>query len=124
MRGDLDRLHDMLEAIARIERYANEGRDRFDRDELVQTWVIHHIQVIGEAARGLSEKLRTRYRAIPWARIIGMRHILVHDYFGTDLETVWGTVRTDLPGLKPQLAAIVAELGSASEAPPIGECTQ
>ena len=121
MRTDLERLHDMLQAIARIERYGRQGRERFEPDELVQTWVIHHIQVIGEAARGLSEELRGRYRAIPWGRIIGMRHILVHDYFGTDLEEVWGTVVTDLPALKRDLEAMVAELGSRPEAPPTGE---
>lgn len=123
MRSDLDRLHDMQEAIARIERYAGQGRERFDRDELVQTWVIHHIQVIGEAARGLSEELRGRHPAIPWSRIIGMRHILVHDYFGTDLEEVWGTVLTDLPALKRDLEAMVAELGSCPEPPPTAEYT-
>jgi uncharacterized protein with HEPN domain len=122
MRSDLERLHDILEAIGRIERYAAEGRERFDRDELVQTWIVHHIQLIGEAARGLSEHVRRRSPAIPWARIIGMRHILVHDYFGLDLEEVWGTVVRDLPGLKRDLEAIVLELGSRPEMPLTGDC--
>ena len=121
MRSDVERLHDMLQAIARIERYARQGRERFERDELVQTWVIHHIQIIGEAARGLSEDIRRRYPAIPWAQIIGMRHILVHDYFGIDLEEVWGTVVRDLPGVKRDLEAMAVELGSRREAPPTGE---
>lgn len=110
MRGDLDRIRDILEAIDRIERYGQQGREAFDRDELVQTWMIHHIQIIGEAARGLSEDVRAQYPSIPWSQMIGMRHILVHDYFGIDLEEVWGTAVHDLPVLKQQLEALLVAL--------------
>lgn len=88
MRVDLERLRDILEAIARIERYAARGREVLERDELVQTWIIHHIQIIGEAARQLSDELRASRSEIPWAQIIAMRNILVHDYFGVDLEEI------------------------------------
>ena len=53
MRRDRQRLEDILEAIERIEKYATGGRANFDGDELVQTWVVHHLQIIGEAVRGL-----------------------------------------------------------------------
>ena len=89
MKEDRDRLEDILEAIERIERYAEKGRNIFEADELIQTWFIHHIQVIGEGARRLSQELRNRYPEIPWSAIIGMRNIVVHDYFGIDLEEVW-----------------------------------
>jgi uncharacterized protein with HEPN domain len=52
MRHGWERLQDILEAIERIERYVQQGRDTFDHNELVQVWIIHHIQVIGEAVRG------------------------------------------------------------------------
>jgi uncharacterized protein with HEPN domain len=93
----------MLDAISRIERYVDQGRGVFDKDELLQVWMIHHIQIIGEAARGLSDPFRATHPDIPWTQIIGMRHILVHDYFGIDLEEVWGTVTKDMPVLKHQL---------------------
>ena len=51
MRDDRERLLDILEAIERIERYAARGREAFENDELLQTWVVHHVQIIGEAAR-------------------------------------------------------------------------
>lgn len=54
MRDDRERLRDILEAIERIERYTSKGREEFMQDELIQTWVVHHIQIIGEAARKLS----------------------------------------------------------------------
>ena len=108
MRRDRQRLEDILEAIERIEKYASGGRASFDRDELVQTWVLHHLQIIGEAARGLSDEIRSAHPDIPWAQIAAMRNILVHDYFGIDLEEVWTAVVRDLPQLKAKIAAALA----------------
>ena len=108
MRRDRQRLEDILEAIERIEKYASGGRESFDRDELVQTWVLHHLQIIGEAVRGLSDEIRSAHPEIPWAQIAAMRNILVHDYFGIDLEEVWTAVVRDLPQLKAKIAAALA----------------
>ena len=58
MRDDREKLHDILEAIERINRYVVLGRERFDTDELVQTWFIQHLQIIGEAARALAQETR------------------------------------------------------------------
>lgn len=55
MRNDHDRLSDILEAIERIHRHTAGGRENFEADELVQTWVVHHLQIIGEAASRLSD---------------------------------------------------------------------
>jgi len=93
MRDDRERLQDILEAIERIERHAAKGREEFEKDELIQTWVVHHIQIIWEAARKLSEELRSEHDQIPRAAIIAMRNILVHDYFSVDSDEVWSTVR-------------------------------
>ena len=116
MTRDRDRLEDILEAIERIERYARKGRDAFEADELVQTWIIHHIQVIGEATRRLSEDLQNSYSDIPWSAIVGMRNILVHDYFGIDLEEVWSTVERDIPTLKRKVMKIIDDLKNESDA--------
>jgi uncharacterized protein with HEPN domain len=105
LRRDRQRLEDILEAIERIEKYAGGGRATFDRDELIQTWVLHHLQIIGEAVRGLSDDIRSAHPDIPWAQIAAMRNILVHDYFGIDLEEVWAAVVRDLPQLKAKIAA-------------------
>jgi uncharacterized protein with HEPN domain len=53
MRDRRERILDMLEAIERIERYIATGRVKFEKDELIQTWVVHHLQIIGEAAAKL-----------------------------------------------------------------------
>jgi uncharacterized protein with HEPN domain len=65
VRRDEERLRDILDAIGRIEREAARGRQAFDTDELVQVWMIHHIGVIGEAARALTAPLRERHPDIP-----------------------------------------------------------
>ena len=110
MTSDSDRLENILEAIEQIEKYALKGRKVFDSEELVQTWIIHHIQIIGEATRRLSEQMRSNYPDISWSAIIGMRHILVHDYFGVDLKEVWSTVEKDIPDLKAKIEAILKDL--------------
>lgn len=56
MRREVERLQDILEAIEAIERYANQGRPAFDEQELIQVWVVHHLQIIGEAANSLSRR--------------------------------------------------------------------
>jgi len=107
VRRDDQRLRDILESIERIERFTTGGRDAFDAEELVQIWVVHHLQIIGEAARALSEPIRSKYPQVPWAVIVGMRHILVHDYFGIDLDEVWSAVERDLPSLRDQVEGIL-----------------
>ena len=114
MRGDRERLRDILDAIGKIEKYARRGRQEFDGDELLQAWMILNIQAIGEAARSLSADLRRSHPEIPWPQIIAMRNILVHEYFAADLQEVWRTVESDLPDLKSKVEAILSGLGGAS----------
>lgn len=109
MRDDRERLRDILEAIERIERYTSKGREEFMQDELIQTWVVHHIQIIGEAARRLSEEIRSEHDEVPWPAIIAMRNILVHDYFSVDIDEVWSTIERDLPPLKVEVSSILEE---------------
>ena len=94
--GDRERLFDILEAIDRIERYAQRGREAFDSEELIQSWIVHHLQILGEASRELSEDFKAKNPQVPWKSIIGMRHVLVHDYMNIDLDVAWtaATVHT------------------------------
>jgi uncharacterized protein with HEPN domain len=100
LRSDEERLRDISEAIERIERHTKAGRSAFDRDELIQSWVVHHLQIIGEAARRLSQDWKASHPEVLWHAIVGMRHILVHSYFEIDLDAVWSTVENNLLQLK------------------------
>jgi uncharacterized protein with HEPN domain len=101
---------DILEAIERIEKYAEEGKAAFEANELIQTWVVHHMTIIGEACRTLPDDFQARYAEVPWADIVGMRNILVHHYFGIDTDAVWSVVERDLPELKLNIQAILKNL--------------
>ena len=109
MRSDAQRLQDMLEAIERIERYAARGRKAFETDELVQTWVVHHLRILGEASRSVSPEFREAHADFPWAGMTGMRNILVHQYFEMDCDLVWAVVEKDLPELKARIAAALEQ---------------
>ena len=100
MRDDRIRLGDVLEAIERIEKYTGTGRDALSNDELVQTWVVHHLMIIGEACRALSPEFRAAHPEDVWAQAAGLRNVIVHQYFGIDLEIVWGVIERNLPDLK------------------------
>jgi uncharacterized protein with HEPN domain len=115
LRDDSAYLQDILEAIELIEKYTTRGRQAFDGDELIQTWVVHHLQILGEATGKLSEQLRQTHTQVPWAVIKAMRNVLVHFYFGVDLEKVWDAVENHLPVLKAQVAAILGGAGTANE---------
>lgn len=107
MRRDDERLQDILEAIARIERHAVKDREQFDRDEMLQTWYLHHLLIIGEAVRALSPELRSLHPEVPWPEIIAMRNIIVHEYFGIDTTEIWNAVRRDVPRLKVHVRRLV-----------------
>jgi uncharacterized protein with HEPN domain len=108
MRDDRERLLDILEAIERIEKYTSKGREVFEDDELIQTWVVHHLEIIGEATRALSSEIKQKHPKTSWSQIAGMRNILVHHYFGVDSSAVWNAVDRDLPTLKYQIEAMLA----------------
>lgn len=109
MRDDHERLQDILEAIAKIEKYAQRGKTAFEKDELIQNWIVNHLQIIGEASRTLTPEFRDQHPEIPWSDIIGMRNILVHDYFGIDTEIVWSVVEESLPTFKQLITAMLQE---------------
>jgi len=110
VRDDAGRLQDILDSIQRIEEGIGSGRQRFESDEMLQVWVVHHLQIIGEAARSISQPLRVAHPEIPWTNVIAMRSLLVHEYFGVDLEEVWSTAANDLALLRPEVEAMLAEL--------------
>jgi uncharacterized protein with HEPN domain len=115
LRDPAERLRDIAEAIAAIERYSNCEKSAFEHDELLQTWFVRHLQIIGEAARTIPEEIRVLAPAIPWLQIAGMRNILVHGYFEIDTDLVWDAVTRDVPALKPAIEQMLASLGPAGE---------
>ncbi len=110
MRDATERLRDMLDAIAAIERYRDRDRASFDGDELLQVWFLRHLQILGEAASGLPQDVRVLAPDVPWSSIIGMRNVLIHGYFDIDADIVWEAARRDVPALRSALQRLLQVL--------------
>jgi uncharacterized protein with HEPN domain len=115
MRTDLDRLQDILEAIEHIEKYAEKGADIFDADELIQTWMVKHLENIGEACRAMSKDFRSAHPEIPWEDIVAQRTYLAHEYFQIDKAEVWDTIAKDIPELKIHASQMLSDLKRSNE---------
>jgi uncharacterized protein with HEPN domain len=94
-------LTDILDAINFIDEIT-QGMDiqGFKTDRLVRDAVIRNLQVIGEAARVLPEDIKQQSFEIEWHEIVGTRNIIIHQYFGIDLDIIWNAVKENLPELK------------------------
>jgi uncharacterized protein with HEPN domain len=69
--------------------------------------LVRLLEIIGEAARGISQEFRDAYPDIAWKNMVGMRDRLIHGYFDVDLDVVWETVIEDLPPLITHLEKII-----------------
>ena len=104
-------LHHILDAIKKIEKYTRDiDEETFKKNDLIQDGVIRQIEIIGEAAKRLSNEITSQSPNIPWQDITGMRDKLIHDYFGVDIDTVWLTVKKDIPQLKGEIKRIIENL--------------
>lgn len=109
--GDKQRLAHILEAIAEIEKYtAGKGLEEFAANSMMLFATIKQVEIIGEAANYITRGLKAQFPAIPWKQIIGMRHILIHEYFGIDAKLVWQVIINDIPSFKNDILSIYATL--------------
>jgi uncharacterized protein with HEPN domain len=108
---DLVKCEDMRIHAERACEYLGERTlEEFLDDHLIQAAVIRCVEVIGEAARLVSEETRQRSPEIPWPLIVGMRHVLAHDYGTVVLDRVYEVVTSHLPELRAQLAPLIETL--------------
>lgn len=98
----------MLDTARKVaEKVKGKERAAFDKDENLRMALAHLIQVIGEAARRVSERFQKEHSDIPWSNIIGMRNKVIHDYMHVDYDIVWDVATADLPGLISQFEKAV-----------------
>jgi uncharacterized protein with HEPN domain len=105
---DASRLQHILEAAQRTVRHTkNRKQVDLDNDELLGLALIRLLEIIGEAAWGISENLRNRYPDIAWRQMANMRNRVIHGYFDVNNDLVWKTVTAELPPLITMIEAVI-----------------
>ena len=81
----------------------------FIKKRLLQSAVIRELEIIGEAAKNISDDIIKDFKEIPWKKLTGMRDILIHGYFTVDLKEVWNTVKKDIYKFKKEIEKILTK---------------
>jgi len=104
-------VNDILESIKRIENYTIDlSYEDFIENDLVRDAVLRNLEVIGEAAKSIPDEVRDQYPDVPWRRIVGLRNIVIHEYFGVDFENIWKIVKENIPEVKPFIKQVSKKL--------------
>ncbi len=111
--SDKQRLLHILDSIGEIEKYTSDvDVESFLENSMMRFASIKQIEIIGEAANYISEEIKNKFTDIQWRQIIGMRHILVHEYFGIDSQLIWQIIVNDIPKLKEAIQFVITSENS------------
>jgi len=103
-------IEDILESIEKIQRYIkNLDYEKFKDNELVADAVIRNLEIIGEASKNIPDNIRAKYPNVPWRRMIGLRNITAHEYFGVDLNIIWEIITANLSETKPKIELMLED---------------
>jgi len=103
-------LDDILQSVERIRDFTRGlTRDTFVKDLKTCDAVIRNLEVIGEAIKNIPDSVRNKYPDVEWKKIAGLRDILIHEYFGIDVDIVWDIVKNKLPNLEGQVRRILTD---------------
>lgn len=101
-------LKHIIESINYIEKFTKDSsKEDFEDSVQLQDAVIRRLEIIGEAVKNMDEEFKEEYKNVEWKKIAGMRDVIIHKYFGVDLELVWNAVTDDLPRLKKEINNIL-----------------
>jgi len=104
-----DRLYliHILESIERVEEYTSEGLEQFLADRKTQDAVLRNLQILAESTQRISKELKMAHPEIDWRGVSGFRNVLVHDYLGVNLITVWGIIEGPLKELEKKISEVL-----------------
>jgi hypothetical protein len=102
------RISDILECIEHIRVYTHDvTQSEFQSDQKTIDAVLRNLEIIGEAARHTPEEITKRYPDIPWDEMCAIRNIVIHEYFGVNLNIIWHTTQVNLPSIVDRLKEIL-----------------
>mgnify|MGYP001806521651 CR=1 FL=1 len=103
-----DYLVDILNAIVEVDEFTVDmSFDAFEEDRKTINAVIRSLEVLGEATKHIPASFRNKHPEIPWSKMAGMRDVLIHDYMGVDLMTVWKVAKERLPEIRPAIEKLL-----------------
>ena len=109
-RNDLILLHQIIAAVNEAVGFTRDySRQELSTNRMLQLATVRLLEIIGEAAGGISRDCRTAYPEIAWQKMAGMKQRLARGYFDIDLDVLWQTVSSDLPPLLGKLERIISE---------------
>ena len=103
-KSDEIRLRHILDAINFIRKFSiDKSKEDLYKDYMYRFSIERQLEIIGEAANNLSPELIEKYKEVPWPQIISFRNFIVHEYFGLDLELIWGVLINNIPSFQLQV---------------------
>jgi uncharacterized protein with HEPN domain len=103
-------LEDILEAISKIAEFTKGFRlETFSDDAKTMDAAVRNLEVIGEAIKKIPDDVKHKHPEIEWKKIAGLRDILIHEYFGVDIEIVWDIIQSKLPELKKKIKSLLKD---------------
>ena len=107
---DKMRLEHIAEAIQRLQTYAGDlSEQELEQDVLRYYGIVKNIEIIGEAARMLTEQFKLAHPEVEWRSISDMRNFLVHEYFQVDSEVVFSVIHNEIPELQTHISQYLSE---------------
>lgn len=109
--GDKARLQHIMDCIEEIN-LATNGlvQSEFEQNHILRIAVVKWLEIIGEAANHLSSELKVTNKEIEWRHVIGLRNIVVHEYFGINFSTIWNIVQNQIPQLRTTIEKLINRL--------------
>ena len=105
-----DFIIDIIDAIDKAESFVKGMKfEAFEKDTKTSFAVVRAFEIMGEAVGKIPSSVRNKHKDIPWKEMAGMRHKLIHEYFGVKPRVVWKTIKQDLPKIKPLLQIILSD---------------